>query len=138
MTQALLQVNWFAILVASVAHFILGGIWFLLLFAKQYAVALGIPDRQPQKPGPLFMIGPFFCSAVNIVTTAFLLQALHITTYGGALALGGIVGIGYLTAMTVNIAINPLFPRPFHYAAINAPLFILGSLLACVILTAMS
>jgi hypothetical protein len=39
--------------------------------------------------------------------------------------------------MTLNIAINPLFPRPFHYAAINAPFFVLGSLLASAILVAL-
>ena len=49
---------------------------------------------------------------VTIATTAFLLRALAITTYTDALALGMIVGIGYLAAMTVNIAINPLSHAP--------------------------
>ncbi|MFS2134890.1 DUF1761 domain-containing protein [Duganella sp. Dugasp56] len=138
MMEALFQMNWFAIAAASVANFCLGGIWFVALFGKQYASSLGIADRPAQKPGPLFIIGPFICGTINIVTTAFLLQALQIHTYGGALALGVIVGIGYLVAMTVNIAINPLFPRPFYYALINSPMFLMGSLMSCVILVAMS
>lgn len=138
MIEAFSQVNWLAVLAASVAHFFLGAIWFMALFGKQYAIALGIADRPAQTPGPLFIVGPFFCSAVNITTTAFLLRALGITTYGDALVLGAVVGVGFLVAMTVNIAINPLFPRPFHYSLINGPMFVIGSLMSCAILVAMS
>lgn len=138
MLAAFSQINWLAILVATVAHFMLGGIWFAALFGKHYARALGIADRPPQKPGLIFMAGPFVCGAITIVTTAVLLRALAITDYGNALTLGAIVGLGYLGAMTVNIAINPLFPRPFFYAAINVPMFFIGSLMTCAILTAMS
>jgi hypothetical protein len=137
MIEALAHVKWLAVLAASVAHFLLGGLWFAGLFGKQYAAALGIADRPPQKPGPLFLVGPFVCSALTIATTALLLRALKIATYGEALALGAVVALGYLVAMTVNIAINPLFPRPFYYALLNAPMFILGSLMSCAILVAM-
>lgn len=137
MTEAVSHVNWLAVLAASVAHFVLAGVWFGALFARPYAVALGIADRPPQRPAPLFLIGPFACGVVTIATTAVLLRALQIETYGAALSLGALVGVGYLAAMTLTIAINPLFPHPFRYALVNAPLFVIGSLLACVILTAM-
>ena len=138
MFEAIGQVNWLAVLMASIAHFFLGGIWFVGMFGKHYAAALGIVERPAQKPGALFMIGPFLCSAANIATTALLLRALGITTHGDALALGAIVGVGYLVPMTVNIAINPLFPRPFYYSLINAPMFIIGSVMSCAILVTMS
>lgn len=77
------------------------------------------------------------CSTVNIVTTAWLLDALGVTRIGDALLLGAVVGVGYLATMTVNIAINPLFPHPFRYALINAPMFIIGSLMSAGILVAM-
>ncbi len=137
MMSAVMQVNWLAVLGASVAHFMLGGVWFLVLFGQYYATVLGIADRPPQRPAPRFLIGPFLCSAANIATTAVLLRALGITRYGDALALGLLVGVGYLAAMTLNIAINPLFPRPFSYALLNAPMFLLGSLLSCTLLVAL-
>lgn len=138
MIDALSHVNWLAVLAASVAQFVLGGIWFMVLVGKPYAAALGIEGRPPQKPGALFLVGPFLCGAVIIATTAALLRALGITTYGDALALGAVVALGYLVPMTVTIAINPLFPRPLYYALVNAPFFVVGSLMACAILTAMS
>jgi len=137
MTAAFLQINWLAVLAAVAANFIFGGIWFMALFGRQYAQALGIADRPPQKPRPIFLIGPLLCGALTIVTTALLLRALAITDYAGALTLGAVVGLGYLGAMTMNIAINPLFPRPFHYAMVNVPMFLIGSLMTCVILVAL-
>ena len=137
MTVALSQVNWLGVLVASVAHFALGGVWFTALFGRHYAAALGLAGPPAGAPKPVFLIGPLVCGAVTVATTAVLLRALGITGYGEALGLGALVGIGYLAAMTVNIAINPLFRRPFYYALVNAPLFFIGSLMACAILTAM-
>jgi hypothetical protein len=127
-----------AVLVASVAHFVLGGAWFMGLVGKQYGVALGRDDLQGQKPGPLFIVGPFVCSLIVIITSAVLLRALSVTTYAGAAIFALVVGVGYLTPMVVNIAINPNFPRPFFYSLLNAPFFILGSLVASLILVAMA
>ena len=136
MVEAITHVNWLGVISASVAHFLLAGLWFAAVFGKQYAKALGISDRPPQKPTAIFMIGPFACGAVTISTTAVLLRALSITDYGDALALGALVGVGYLAAMTLNIAINPLFPQPFAYTLVNAPMFVIGSLMTSAILVA--
>lgn len=131
------QVNWLAVLAASGANFLLGAIWFVGLVGKYYPIVLGIADRPPQKPGPLFLIGPFMCSVFTIAASAILLRALNIASYSDAFELGLLIGIGFLVPMTINIAINPLFPRPFAYTFLNAPFFILGSLLSCVILVAL-
>lgn len=132
------EVHWLGVLTAAVAHFMLGGAWFMGLVAKHYQVALGRNDPPGAKPSPLMIVGPMVCSLVIIVTTAMLLKALAIVTYGDAIGFGAFIGLGYFAPMVIVIAINPNFPRPFYYAAINAPYFVLGSILSCVILTAMS
>ena len=38
--------------------------------------------------------------------------------------------------MTYQIAINPNFPRPLLYGAINAPYFVLTSVIGSVLMTA--
>lgn len=138
MINALSHVNWLAVLAASVAHFILGGIWFAGLVGKPYAVALGIAGQLQQKPDLAFLAGPFLCGAVMVTATAILLRALGVVGYADALALGALVGMGYLVPMTVTIAINPLFPRPFYYSLLNAPFFLTASLVSCTILVALS
>ena len=133
-----LEVNWLGVLAAGVAHSMFGGGWFMGLVAKHYQVALGRNDPPGAKPSMLVIVGPALCSLVVIASTAILLKALAIVSYGDAIGFGAFVGLGYLAPMVMVIAINPNFPKPFYYAAINAPYFLLGSILSCVILTAMA
>jgi hypothetical protein len=138
MLEAFTRIYPLAVVVAGIAHTVLGGIWFGLLFGKPYAASLKLAADAMKKPSALFIVGPFFYSLVTILTSAWLLNAMGISRMQDAVLLGLFVGVGLLAPMTLNIAINPLFPRPFYYACINAPLFVVGNILACVILTAMS
>ena len=132
------QINWLAVLLASFAFWVLGALWFVVLFAKPYAAALGRTGAPQEKPGPLLMFGPLVCAAVITVTNAVLMHALGVTSSGGALEFGGVTGAGYLVAMTVTIAINPNFPRPLAYGAVNGPYFLLANLVSCYVLAAMA
>ncbi len=134
MFNASISVNWFAVLAATFVSFVLGGIWFTVFFGKLYAAALGREHDPKARPAPIFLAGPFVCSLVSNTTSAVLMRALHVATLGDALLFGAIVGAGYLVPTMTNIAINPNFPRPLIYAAINGPYFFLSSLMASSIL----
>ncbi len=138
MFNVLAEINWLAVLAATVVNAVLGGAWYMGLFKKQYPASLGRADLGDQKPSPIFIVGPLVCGALVNITDAMLLRALNITAYGDALTFGAITGVGYLVAQTVNIAINPNFPRPFFYSAISGSYFFVGNLIACAILVAMS
>jgi Protein of unknown function (DUF1761) len=137
MISQLSNINWVAVLSAFSAYFILGALWFTLFFKKQYAISLGKENQLPEKPAPIFIIGPAVCSLIITITSALLMQALGINTYSNAIEFALIVGIGYLVANTVNIAINPNMPHPIHYGIISGLYHLVGILLACTILTAM-
>jgi hypothetical protein len=138
MLRFVADVPWLGVLAAGVAHFMLGGAWFMGLVPRHYQLALGRNDPPGARPSALVIVGPAVCSFVIIATSAVLMKALAIVTSGDAIGFGAFIGLGSLTPMVMVIAINPNFPRPFCYAAINAPYFVLGSMLSCVIVTAMS
>lgn len=138
MFNVLSSLNWLAVLLATVATFLLGGAWFMGLFKAPYAASLGRTDLGDRKPSPIFIAGPLVCGAIVNLTDAILLKALNVTTYGDGLAFALITGVGYLVAQTLNISINPNFPRPFFYTAISGGNFLVGNLLACTILVALS
>lgn len=129
------DISWLAVAASTVASFVLGGLWFALTMPKPYAAAVGLDGPAPA-PTPLAMAGPLVCNLVTIVTTGVLVEALGVQATGDAAALGLLVGIGYLAAMTFQIAINPVFARPLLYGAINAPYFVVTSVLSSVLLTA--
>lgn len=137
MISQLSNLNWISVLVAFVAYFILGALWFTLFFKKQYAISLGKENSMPAKPAPIFIIGPALCCLVITIVSAILIYALNINSYSHAIEFALLVGVGYLVANTINIAINPNMPNPIHYGIISGAYHLTGILLVSIILVAM-
>jgi hypothetical protein len=137
MFAVIAQINWLAVALAFVVSSAFAAFYFAVVIAKPYVVALG-REGAPKPQGSIVSgLGPVVCVLVTTVTSAVLLRALAVTSIGDALVFGVIVGVGYLTAMTFQIAINPNFPRPLYYGLINAPFFIVSSLATSAILVAL-
>ena len=133
MLQQLANLNWISVLFAFAAYFILGGVWFTLFFSKPYKVSLGkAGETLPVKP--IFIAGPALCTLVITISLAIFMYALHVTSLTASLELALVLGIGFLVANTVNIAINPNIPRPILYGIISGAYHITGIVIAAVIL----
>jgi len=130
------DINWLAVIASLLVFAVLGYVYFTFLVAKPYKVALGNQNRDMPAGGALLTAGPLLPNLIVVITSAVLLRALNVVTIGDAIAFGLIVGIGYLTAHTLTIALNPNFPRPFLYTILNAPYFLICILLTSIILTA--
>ncbi len=137
MFSVLADINWPALAIAVVASFLIAGVWFAVVIAKPYAVALGREGAPAPEPTAITMAGPLVCTFATVLTSAVLIEALDITGTGDGIVFGLIVGVGYLGAMTFQIAVNPNFPRPLYYGVLNAPYFVITSVLSSVILVAM-
>jgi hypothetical protein len=122
------EISWLGFLVVTIVNFIFGGIYFGIITAKMYAFAMGRENEPRQKPSGLMIGGPAVCGLLITLTSGVLIKMLNIQTLSNALIFGSIVGIGYLVPMIMTIAINPNFPRPFFYTAVNAPYFLISSL----------
>jgi uncharacterized membrane protein len=137
MLEALSAVRWLSVVVAFVPYFVLGGLWFTVLFAKPYQRSLGQQNAPQQRPAPIFIVGPAICSLIITITTAVLMRALHVDSFGGGLQFAALIGLGYLVANTVNIAINPNIPRPLFYGLISGGFHLTGIMIVTTILVAM-
>lgn len=130
------HLNWISVLLAFIAYFILGALWFTLFFSKQYKISLGRENETlPNKP--IFIIGPAICSLVITIASAILIYALNISSLGDALVFALLAGSGYLVANTINIAINPNMPHPIHYGIISGAYHLTGIILVSIIVVAM-
>lgn len=137
MINVISDLNWFGVLLAFVAYFFLGALWFTFLFKKQYTISLGRENDLQQSLAPIFFIGPALCTLIITLTSAILMNALNIESYENALMFAVIVGFGYLVANTVNIGINPNIPRPLLYGAISGSYHLVGILMVSIILVSM-
>ncbi len=96
--------NWLAILVATLVGFALGGIWYGPIFGDAWLAALGKTADQIQPSATPFVIS-FFTSLVTAVVLAMFISALNISTLGGGVTIGLLVGIGFIaTAMASDSA----------------------------------
>ncbi|SMH42027.1 DUF1761 domain-containing protein [Mesorhizobium australicum] len=132
--SAFAQISLWGVLAAAAFGFVFGGVYFGALVPKYYAIALGREAMPAAKLDMLTILGPFVCNVVMIVTTAAIMRMIGIVSLTDALALGLVIGVGYLLAMCMTIAINPNFPRPFTYTMVNAPYFLVSSLVTSAVL----
>ncbi|MFD9271112.1 DUF1761 domain-containing protein [Streptomyces goshikiensis] len=135
MFNVLGDVNWIAVPAAFIAV-LLAGLWFAFLFSKSYNISLGREPSAKPVSSPLFIAGPPLASLVITLTSAFLMAVLKIDSLANALVFGLAVGVGYLVANTVTIAINPNFPSPLKYSLISGGYNVIASVLVSTILVA--
>ena len=129
MITAFAHVNWLAVAASTVLLAGLGALYFMVLVPRQYLRVLGREHTAAHEQSIAASITPLVCVFTTVLTSSVLMAALAITTVTDALAFGLLVGIGYLLAMTFNIANNPNFPHPIRYGLLNAPYFLTGSLI---------
>ena len=137
MSISLSKLPWLGIGLALVVTSVLGALWFMVLFKKQYLFTLGRSANDPPSKDPIYFLGPMGCSFVVILTSAILMDLLNITTYGAAFTFALLVGFGYLVANTVNIGINPNIPRPIQYGMLSGAYHMVSLVLVAMVLIAL-
>lgn len=134
MLDAFTQISWIAVAIATVASIVVAGLYFGVIIAKPYLRVLGRDTDDRPETTAVAAVGPLVCVFVTVLTSAVLVAALDLDTAGDAAVFGLLVGVGYLVAMTFQIAINPNFPHPIRYALLNAPFFVVTSVLSSLLL----
>ncbi|EOQ90258.1 PF08570 family protein [Leptospira yanagawae serovar Saopaulo str. Sao Paulo = ATCC 700523] len=134
MLEIFFSLNWINVFLALFLYSFLGFIWFTILFKKQYRISLGKENDTEPPLAMIFVIGPMLCTLVIIITTAILFSRLEIEKSTDALVWGSFIGIGFLSANTFNIAINPNIPKPILYGAISSAYHLVGINVASLLL----
>lgn len=134
MLSSISKINWFAVLLSLLFFSFLGFLWFTVLFSNQYAAALGKEGMMPADPDPIYFYGPPLTILPTIITTALLMVLLQINTIKKTIEFAFIIGLGFLVANTLDIAINPNIPHPMRYGIIVGGFHIVGILVSCLIM----
>src|SRR5687768_6229026 len=115
--------NWLAIVVATLAFFAIGALWYGLLFGKAWQAETGVTER-PQGAGVAkVMLGTLLAEFVVVVLVGHMFDFLDPEPHGKMMLA---VGLG-LAVMTPAIAINYLHQRrSLKLFLIDASHFIVG------------
>ena len=116
--------NWIiAVVLAALAFFALGGLWYTVLFGKPWRQEMGITDEQAQGASPMMM--QFVWSILISLVIAFALSKLigeAGTSYGLKVGAGTGAGIG-AAVMAQN---NVYESKSLRFFAINAAYIVIG------------
>jgi hypothetical protein len=109
------DINWLAVLLAALAGFIVGGLWYSVLFAKVWQREAGVTDEQLKHGTVRVFVGSFLLAAVMAVALAAFIGD------GGA-GFGALAGLATGAAwVAAALGINYLFERrSLTLFAINA------------------
>ena len=112
------SINYFAVVVAALSTFILGGLWYSpMLFGKAWMRANNLTDADLQSFSKARMFGwSFVFSVIMALNLAMFLAGPATNTTWGMVA-GGLAGLGWV-AMAVAI-IGAFENRSWKYIAIN-------------------
>ena len=134
-TEIFSQINWLAVLVAAIAYFMLGAIWYSkALFASKWAALVGLDMSNPDKKKGMgkMMAGTFVLIIVTCIVLALFVQRLDLSVISSALKLGLITGIGFATtAVSISFIYES---RPTALYFIDCGYHLAGHLLAAIIL----
>lgn len=108
-------INPLAVGLAALAAFVVGGLWYSLLFAKAWQRAAGVTDEQLRSGTVRIFVGSFLLAVVMAASLAAFIGA-------GGLAFGTLAGLAAgLTWVAAAFGITYLFERrSFVLWAINA------------------
>ncbi len=130
-----MSMNYLAVLVAAIANFLLGGLWYSpLLFAKKWMALVGITEEQIKQSGSAgkAYMGTFVSALVMAYVLAHFVSYAEATTLVQGAQTGFWAWLGFVA--TTSIA-NHLFEhRPFGLFFINSGFYLVSLLLMGAIL----
>jgi hypothetical protein len=115
-----LTVNYLAVLVATIAGFATGAIWYTLLFGRLWlkAVDLTPSDMSDKGMSPVPFIVSIVSNALMAWVLAVILTRFGTITIGNGICAGAMAWLGFVLT---TIATNTAFPgRPWSLTAIDA------------------
>ena len=137
--DVLSDLNWLAVIVAGVASFALGAIWYAPpVFGRAWLTAGGgqVPE-DGSRPGPAIYVAPLLGSLLSAIAIGMLAEATGTDTADEGFVLGLVVGVGFGLAISfVTATFESSKPKPYVWGAINAGYQIFGAVVAGVIIGA--
>lgn len=134
-TEIFAQINWLAVLVAALAYFIVGAVWYSkALFGPKWAALVGLDMNDPDKKKGMgkMMAGTFLLIVICCMALALLVHRLDLFVIASALKLGLITGICF---SSTAVAISFIYEsRPTALYFIDCGYHVAGHLIAAVIL----
>jgi uncharacterized membrane protein len=134
--DVLSDLNWLAVLVAALAYFAIGALWYAPpVFGKAWMAAGGMSMPEAgTRPSPAIYLTPLIGSLLSAVALGMLAKASGTDTLQKGIVLGLVVAIGFAVSIAfVTAQFESEKPKPMVWGAVNAGYHVVGNLVAAII-----
>lgn len=131
------ELNWLAVIVAAIAYFALGALWYMpFAFGRTWQRAIGWDEANPPEAGAVTYAAPALFALVSSIATAIIANATGSADIGSGLVLGLVVGIGYGLAISAYEAVfDPHKSGPWVWWAITGAHHLVGLIIVAMIVS---
>lgn len=136
MIDAFAQLNWFAVVLATIAYYVLGAVWFTPLFGKTWDRSIGYERVAGSRFSAAYYVVPLVSAFLVSLAIAVLAAALAPMTFPEFLVLGVVIGFGVAFAISINNGLTPHTPKPFVFGAVTGGYHLVGILVVSAIVGA--
>jgi hypothetical protein len=134
-TDLFSHVNWLAVLVASIAYFMIGGLWYSkILFGTKWSALQKIDMNDPNmKKGVMaIMFYSFLLMLLNVTGLAIFTARLDLTLISSGVKLGLVSGLFFcVTAVSISFVYER---KPLALYFISGGYQLIGNIVAAIIL----
>ncbi len=128
------DVNYLGVLLAAISAFVLGGIWYSLLFGRRWMALSGQSEEKLKSGSPAMVFGLAFLAAL-VSAFVFAMLTRHVTDIGDGASFGFAIGLGIAAA---SLGLSYVFERrPLGLWLVNGGYLVVQFTLYGVILAAM-
>jgi hypothetical protein len=130
------DLNWLAVLVAALAYFAIGALWYAPpVFGKVWAAAGGFALPEPgTRPNPAIYLTPLVGSLLSAIALGMIAKASGTDTFEEGIVLGLVVAVGFAISIAlVTAQFETSKPKPMVWGAVNGGYHVVGNLLAAII-----
>jgi hypothetical protein len=131
--DAFSDLNWLAVIVAGLAYFVLGALWYSnLLMGRQYRAALGIDSDYSGQPDPALLGTNLVGWLVAAVALGLITVQIDANSLADGLVLGLVVGVGLIG--THAMVTSAYEGRGYALLKVTGPYMVIGYAVMGVIL----
>jgi uncharacterized membrane protein len=134
--DALGELNWLAVIVAALAYFAIGAVWYAPpVFGKAWMAAGGMAMPEAgTRPSAAIYLTPMVGSVLSAIALGMLAKATGTDSLEEGIALGVVVALGFAVAISfVTAQFESEKPKPMVWGAVNAGYHVVGNLVAAII-----
>jgi hypothetical protein len=134
----IVDLSWWAVLIAGLVYYALGGFWFARPFlGRAWEAAQGFERPEGWKLTASYYVVPLIGSLVVAAVVRLALGWSGAAAVGDALAVGAAVGCA-TAAVSLTNAITPRFPKPVVFGLITGGYHLLAAVVAALLIVAFS